>query len=235
MKKIILSLCLFFSFQAQAADYQVEFLPATNSVGANEVSSLPSSKISNFSSSVQLEFPAGMVSAFSLAACPSGWLKADGSAVSRVDKARLFSAMGTIHGQGNGSTTFNLPDYRGRFLRGADESTGRDVDASSRVAMNTGGNSGALVGSVQADAYRSHTHIQNAHGHNAYRTTSVSGGEYALNSSFSNLMSGDRGGTYATNSSSGNPFISNTTATNQASGGSETRPVNAYVIFCVKE
>ena len=51
---------------------------------------------------------------------PTGWLVCDGSAVSRSDYADLFAVIGTAYGVGNGSTTFNVPDMRGRFIVGAD-------------------------------------------------------------------------------------------------------------------
>jgi phage-related tail fiber protein len=57
---------------------------------------------------------------------PTGYLKANGAAVSRTTYAALFGAIGTVFGAGNGSTTFNLPDLRGEFPRGWDD--GRGVD-----------------------------------------------------------------------------------------------------------
>jgi type II secretory pathway pseudopilin PulG len=68
----------------------------------------------------------GQVSAF-VTACPTGWLEANGSAISRSTYATLFSLMGTIYGAGDGGTTFNLPDLRGQFVRGYDD--GRGVDS----------------------------------------------------------------------------------------------------------
>lgn len=69
----------------------------------------------------------GGVIGFAMNSAPQGWLSANGSAVSRVTYARLFSRIGTIYGSGDGSTTFNLPDYRGEFIRGWDN--GRGVDS----------------------------------------------------------------------------------------------------------
>lgn len=66
---------------------------------------------------------------------PAGTLYCDGSAVSRTTYAELFSAIGTTYGAGDGSTTFNLPDLRGQFVRG------------------TGGSAEAL-GIAQGDAIR---------------------------------------------------------------------------------
>jgi microcystin-dependent protein len=58
--------------------------------------------------------PAAAIAAYTGAATPSGWLEADGSPVSRSQYPELFTAIGTTYGAGNGSTTFNLPDLRGR-------------------------------------------------------------------------------------------------------------------------
>lgn len=69
----------------------------------------------------------GMVSAFAANSPPTGWLAANGSLVSRVTYARLFSRIGTTFGAGDGSTTFALPDMRGEFVRGWDN--GRGVDS----------------------------------------------------------------------------------------------------------
>lgn len=90
--------------------------------------------------------PSGAVMFFAMNAAPSGYLVCNGAAVSRTAFATLFSRIGTLYGTGDGSTTFNLPDLRGEFIRGAD--LGRGVDA------------GRVFGSAQADELRSHTHTQ---------------------------------------------------------------------------
>ena len=63
--------------------------------------------------------PAGTMQMFAGNTIPAGWLLCDGSAVSRTDYAKLFSAIGTTWGAGDGSTTFNLPNTIGRFAEGA--------------------------------------------------------------------------------------------------------------------
>lgn len=70
----------------------------------------------------------GMVAAFATNSAPTGWLAANGSLVSRVTYARLFSRIGTVFGSGDGVNTFGLPDLRGEFIRGWD--AGRGVDPS---------------------------------------------------------------------------------------------------------
>jgi microcystin-dependent protein len=69
----------------------------------------------------------GMVAPFAMNAAPTGWLKCNGAAVSRTTYADLFSAIGVTWGAGNGSSTFNVPDLRGEFVRGWDD--GRGIDS----------------------------------------------------------------------------------------------------------
>lgn len=88
--------------------------------------------------------PPGVVSFTAGEVAPTGWLLASGLAVSRTTYANLFAVIGVIYGAGDGSTTFNLPDLRGEFLRGWD--MGRGVDAT------------RTLGSAQASALGSHTH-----------------------------------------------------------------------------
>lgn len=85
----------------------------------------------------------GEVAFFARSTPPAGWLKANGAEVSRATYAALFAAIGTTFGAGNGSTTFNLPDLRGEFIRGVDD--GRNVD------------SGRGLGTAQGDAIKTHT------------------------------------------------------------------------------
>lgn len=89
---------------------------------------------------------AGEVSFFAMTAPPLGWLKADGSAISRATYSILFSKIGTTFGIGDGSTTFNIPDLRGYFVRGYDN--GRNID------------NGRIFGSNQTDDLKSHLHTQ---------------------------------------------------------------------------
>ena len=88
--------------------------------------------------------PPGSVMWFAATAAPTGFLKANGALVSRTAYSDLFAAIGTAFGIGDGSTTFNLPDLRGEFIRAWDDARGVD--------------SGRAFGSYQADEYRSHSH-----------------------------------------------------------------------------
>ncbi len=87
---------------------------------------------------------------------PDGWFLCDGALVDTSDYRQLYTAIGNAWG-GSG-TQFNLPDMRGRFIRGIDDGAGRDPNAATRLTSATGGNSGVNVGSVQSDEIKSHTH-----------------------------------------------------------------------------
>lgn len=88
--------------------------------------------------------PAGTVIHFAGSTVPDGFLELNGAELSRTVYADLFAVVGTVGGIGNGSTTFNLCDARGEFIRGIDN--GRGVDA------------GRTIGSYQADAFQGHHH-----------------------------------------------------------------------------
>lgn len=87
--------------------------------------------------------PPGTVAAFAGSDAPAGWLKCAGQAVSRATYGALFAYIGTTYGAGDGSTTFNLPDMRGEFPRGADD--GRGVDPGRVVGSAQGHQSNNLA------------------------------------------------------------------------------------------
>jgi microcystin-dependent protein len=88
--------------------------------------------------------PIGSITAYTLAISPPGWLICDGTEVSRVTYASLFAVIGTTFGTGNNTTTFNIPNYQGAFLRG----TGTN-----------GSYSGPALNTSQTHATQTHTHI----------------------------------------------------------------------------
>jgi microcystin-dependent protein len=118
----------------------------------------------------------GVMLPYGGASAPSGWHLCDGTAVSRASNPQLFSAIGTAWGTGDGSTTFNLPDMRGRVFAGVDGSAGRLTSASdsafgaSAALGNVGGNQ--LV--------QTHTHTTSitdpGHTHTYTQAIGLSGG-----------------------------------------------------------
>jgi len=88
--------------------------------------------------------PSGTVIWYAANSAPTDYLECDGAAVSRTTYAGLFAAISTTFGVGDGSTTFNIPDLRGEFIRGWDNGKGTD--------------SGRAFGSSQTDDFESHEH-----------------------------------------------------------------------------
>lgn len=100
--------------------------------------------------------PSGTVVWWTKNTTPSGWLLADGSAINRITYANLFSAIGTAYGVGDGSTTFNIPDLRGRVIKGVnDANTGINGTYTTRSVGTSGGVEGHSL--VVAEIY-THNH-----------------------------------------------------------------------------
>ncbi len=146
------------NFSATYYWMKVEILEGSNyrEVSYAQLPSSPYSEVAHNASAV----PSGMIMAFAGPAenIPAGWLLCDGSEVSRSEYANLYNAIGVSWGTGDGSTTFNLPDLRGMFLRGVSGESTNDADAEDRVSLkDNGGNTGNNVGSYQGDAIRNIT------------------------------------------------------------------------------
>jgi hypothetical protein len=216
---------------AKIADANVTLAKmATDSVNTSQIvdAAVTPAKLSSLSQSFLV--PTGAVMAFAGTTSPVGWLLCDGAEVSRTTYADLFALLGESHGEGDTALTFNLPDYRGRFLRGVDDPTGadpagRDPDAASRTAMSVGGNTGGLIGSTQDEGFISHGH-QIRHRQPWPPGSPVDQNGRTLVAFIqedipSNLMDS---ATYLVPGS--------TTA--EPTGGNETRPKNAYVNFIIK-
>lgn len=144
----------------------------------------------------QALIPAGAVMPFAMNSAPSGWLAADGAAVSRSTYAALFAAVGTTHGAGDGSTTFNLPDLRGIFVRGSGSQAISGTTYSGTFAAK------------QQDELKSHNHTTTGATFNGGGTTI---------------------GTFP----GGSPFVLQRD-TVSSSGGTETRPANIALLYCIK-
>lgn len=131
--------------------------------------------------------PAGAVMHFARNTAPSGWLKCNGAAVSRSAYAELFAVIGTMFGNGDGFTTFNLPDLRGEFIRGWDD--GRGVDG------------GRALGSSQDGALQSHTHTGSSAdaGSHTHTGTASSAGSHSHSASTGAAGSHGHSGTTSTN------------------------------------
>ena len=169
--------------------------------------------------------PSGTVIAFAGATPPTGWWLCNGSTISRAAYPALFTAISVAHGSGDGSTTFHLPNYQGRFLRGVANGSANDPDRAARTHPVTSTVVGDVVGSVQSHQTDAHTHFSVANQAQINNTT--------VNTSFAIADNGlQGGGNYAYNLGSGTT-VANTSPTN-SSGGNETRPKNANVNYIIK-
>jgi len=138
---------------------------------------------------------------------PTGYLKANGAAISRSTYATLFAVIGTTYGGGDGSSTFNVPDLRGEFARGWDD--GRGID------------NGRAFGSAQTDAMQGHRHNTTLDG-NYFKNDGILG---PGSNGWSDQPSG---GTTTT----GNPVTDGSNGTPRTAA--ETRGRNIALLACIK-
>ncbi len=162
--------------------------------------------------------PTGAILPYAGATPPPGWLPCDGRVLLQSDYPRLFSVIGITWGAFDTSRLyFQLPDVRGRFLRGVSGGSGKDPEADARTASGPGGNVGNQVGSLQHDEFASHTHGLNYPG--AVLGVFVNGSD---NPGWDNPP-----GSHYPQNDALNLSIS-------PHGGPETRPVNAAVNYMIK-
>lgn len=170
---------------------------------------------------------------------PAGWLLCDGSAVSRTTYSALFAAISGAYGTGDGSTTFNLPDTRGLFLRGVDQGKGYDPDTSTRTNGGySGANTGDNQGSFQQSGYESHQHFVSDPGHKHSIQVATAGGATISPISSTSYVIGDPQG-----SPTGTATIPIQTSTTGLTVGApstgnaylnQTTPTNLYVFYIIK-
>lgn len=157
---------------------------------------------------------------FPSSSAPAGFLKANGAAVSRSTYAALFAVIGTNFGAGDGSTTFNLPDLRGEFLRAWDD--GRGVDG------------GRVLNSSQASQNLNHTHSATAANAGAHQHT-MSFKQDRAPEGAGNAVYGDEAYYSGENTQSTSTAGDHThTITVSFSGGTESRPRNIALLACIK-
>lgn len=151
----------------------------------------------------------GIVAYHAANSVPAGWLKCNAAAVSRTVYAALFAKIGTVYGVGDGSTTFNVPELRGEFIRAFDDARGAD--------------SGRVLGTPQDDRMQGHGHSLKSPyiGIFSYRT---SGGAYTLMG----------GGTLADVGVNTIGVPSNDGSHGAPRVDAETRPRNVALLACIK-
>ena len=221
----------FVTFTPSATGNQ-SFKINTTNTGINVTGTVAATAFSGDGSALTgvVAVPTGAIMAWPTESIPSGWLKCQGQAVARSTYSDLFSALGVIYGAGDGSSTFNLPDYRGEFLRGRAEGSANDPDRGSRTNRGDG-NGGDNVGTKQDYAILNHSHGNNSgggqnHGYNNNSnntgTFSKSGHGYSANQCHSYEIVHSM--SYGTNYANVNGHVTS----------NEVRPRNVYVHWIIK-
>lgn len=163
-----------------------------------------------------LLIPPGFIADWAGTSAPTGWLLCYGQAISRTTYSALYAQIGTTHGVGDGSTTFNVPDYRGRVSAGKDDMGG---SAASRLTNSGTGNPG-IDGSTLGAAGGSDRHTLTSaqmptHAHNE-RIYSGGAGSAFVPDGVAGRSSGDAG--YTTEnagSSEAHPIVQPTIVMNK--------------------
>ena len=173
--------------------------------------------------------PSGSVFCMAVATVPSGYLECNGAAVSRSTYAVLFAVIGTAYGTGNGSSTFNLPDLRGEFVRGFDN--GRGVDSGRSIASSQSSQFGQHNHNVSASSSSSVTDPGHQH--------SMSVGFFNSVNSGGALSFKDAGTSNRINTNTTGISVSTSTSISQSNRGgtsnsSETRPRSIAMMYVIK-
>lgn len=154
--------------------------------------------------------PTGSVHMFPVNSVKPGFSECDGGLLNRIDEAALFAVIGITYGAGDGSTTFNKPDYRGEFLRGWDN--GRGVDSGRAIATTQ--TEAINSGDLSLDTDGEHNHSINYDSAGGFQETVYTGHT--------------KEGTKAAVVNSGGSH------SHAINGGTETRPRNLSLMYCIK-
>jgi microcystin-dependent protein len=166
--------------------------------------------------------PVGAVQWFAANTVAPGWLVADGRAVSRTTYSDLFAVVGTTYGTGDGSTTFNLPDLRGQFLRGWDAAGG----------TARGCDPGRAFGSSQTGMVGPHAHDLRANTFDYAVGYSGSASRGALGLACCQITTSVKPN-FTPYCFVCDPAVPTQSAI-QANTGTETRPTNVAMLPCIK-
>ena len=209
-------------------------LPATDG-NAGEFLQTDGSGVLSFS--VVTGVPSGAVFCMAVATILSGYLECNGQTVNRTSYAALFAVIGTQYGAGNGSTTFEVPDLRGEFIRGFDNGKGTD--------------SGRSIGTAQAAAFGQHQHSVDLTTSNksltgsvqaisqSYRIDGTASGVFSKASNRNARLFGNSGGEaqcggFDMDASHDHTVTGNTGNQGSTSNSNETRPRNIAMMYIIK-
>ena len=210
-------------------------LQSPSSLGGNIALTLPPSIINggflqtdgsgNLTFQIVNGVPSGAVFCVAVATIPTGYLECNGAAVSRTTYAALFAFIGTSYGTGNGSSTFNIPDLRGEFIRGFDNGKGTD--------------SGRSIATAQGSQNLQHNHTATTsttipdHDHNV-DTLNEFTSQYGVWQTAGGMRQAHAGGTHRKPITSDASLTATSSTTVNNDGGSENRPRNIAMMYIIK-
>ena len=176
-------------------------------------------------------FPPGFVADYAGATPPAGWLLCGGQAVSRTTYAALFAAIGTAYGAGDGNTTFNLPDCRGRVSAGVDFSVGTNGNRLTSATMNPNGTTLGATGGAQTVTLTqaqmpSHTHTGSTDSAGSHSHTAMTGNSTLVNGGTSQAVVLDSIGSTSANGAHTHAITMNSTG-----GGEAHSNVQPTILF----
>jgi microcystin-dependent protein len=190
-------------------------------MGGNRVTNLgaatlPSDAVRLDQLTSTMALPVGAIVDYAGSAAPTGWLLCYGQAISRVTYAALFTIIGTAYGTGDGSTTFNLPDLRGRVGAGKDDMGGANAARLNVYGGTTLGNAfGNQIAFLAEHHLPPHSHGVNDPGHVHDLTLPQRGGNNNATSPPASFVTDDA----AAGSATGTTTSATTGITTQATGG----------------
>ncbi|UXS05227.1 tail fiber protein [Agrobacterium tumefaciens] len=188
------------------------YLARANGTGTQAISTVSGlqAAIDAIHNALAINTPAGSITIWATETAPAGWLICNGAAVSRTTYAGLFAVLGGYYGTGDGSTTFNIPDLRGLFVRGKDNGRGLDPNRT--------------LGSYQDSDNKWHGHGVNDPGH------SHGGVQNGQASTGRSTAIDQPPAVY----SFGSTWGATTGISIQGSGGNESRPRNIAMNYIIK-
>jgi len=165
-----------------------------------------------------VQFPPGTVVSFAGNTAPDGWLLCNGTAINRTEYSALFAAIGTVHGAGDGSTTFNLPNTQGLVPRGAgNQSLNGRTKVGGTLGQKLEDNMQRITGQTAIGEFDSNRQI------------GVFSGRLSYTNSGNGTANGGSTDFYTTFNSGGSP---NVRVSSNTSG--ETRPSSIAFNFIIK-
>ena len=220
-------------------------LKSPSSLSGNIALTLPSAIVNggflqtdgsgNLSFSIVEGVPSGSVFCRAVATVPTGYLECNGAAVSRTTYSALFAVIGTAYGAGNGSSTFNLPDLRGEFIRGFDN--GRGIDSGRSVATSQGGANASHNHSISLSGTTSNKSLTGSVRRisEGFRGSGTADGVFTKTFDANNPVTGSASnsptGGFSMDASHDHTFSASGTSGSQ---GSEARPRNIAMMYIIK-